>query len=436
MHSRLLYLLLPGLFAFMPANTENTPHNPAHPAFVLSHNQFAFHLLDAVLTEDHSGTNKLVSPLNLYLTLGMLCNGAAHDTRDSIAMALQATDMELPNLNSLCKETLQQLPLEDAQVQFNLANAIWYNRHKLSLLPEYEQLMENFYYAPIRPLDFGSHAAAAKINEWVAQNTEREIPAVIDRTQSTDEMILVNALYFKGAWQHPFDAGETFKGDFFPQDAAAREVAYMHKDFVARTYSDTSFTMVELPCGQGKDFSMYALLPQDPQQPVDKWIRTLDPARFNEALDKMTPQCLDLSLPRWECTYSVSNTDGVLNNLGMGSNFAAPGLADFSNMYKAGVHKAAITHFLLDTHIRVDEAGLVSNTYGAASSTAGANKQTPNPRVVRYDHPFAFFLLEKQRNLILMAGVVNDPAEKTTQPKPALVKRAHRLRSIFHHPQA
>jgi serine protease inhibitor len=169
---------------------------------------------------------------------------------------------------------------------------------------------------------------------------------------------------------------------------------------------------------------------------VDKWIRTLDPARFNEALDKMTPQCLDLSLPRWECTYSVSNTDGVLNNLGMGSNFAAPGQADFSNMYKAGVHKAAITHFLLDTHIRVDEAGLVSNTYGAASSTAGANKQTPNPRIVRYDHPFAFFLLEKQRNLILMAGVVNDPAEKTTQPKPALVKRAHRLRSIFHHPQA
>ncbi len=124
MHNRYLYLLLPGLFAFMPSTTENTFHDRHHPAFVLSHNQFAFHLLDAVVTQDNSPTNKLVSPLSLYLTLGMLCNGAAHDTRDSIAMALQASDMELPNLNSLCKETLQQLPLEDDQVQFSIANAI------------------------------------------------------------------------------------------------------------------------------------------------------------------------------------------------------------------------------------------------------------------------------------------------------------------------
>src|SRR6202000_1800777 len=131
----------------------------------------------------------------------------------------------------------------DDQVQFSIANAIWYNRHKLSLLPEYEQLMGNFYYAPIQPLDFGSHAAAAKINEWVAQNTGREIPAVIDHTQSTDEMILVDAGFCKGAWQHPFETKETYSGDFFPQNAAARTVAYMHKDFVAHAFSDTSFTM-------------------------------------------------------------------------------------------------------------------------------------------------------------------------------------------------
>jgi serine protease inhibitor len=186
-------------------------------------------------------------------------------------------------------------------------------------------------------------------------------------------MILVNAGFFKGAWHHPFETSETYKGDFFPQDAAARTVAFMHKDFVTRTFSDTSFTMVELPCGWGKDFSLYALLPQDPGQPVDKWVRSLDPARFNDALDKMTPQCLDLSLPRWECACTVSNTDGVLNNLGMGTSFAAPGQADFSNMYSAGVHKAAITHFLLDAHIRVNEAGLVATTDGAAAPTSGSN---------------------------------------------------------------
>jgi hypothetical protein len=83
MHNRLLYLLLPGLFAFLPATTEKTFHNQLHPSFVLSRNQFAFHLLDAVVTEDNSSTNKLVSPLSLYLSLGMLCNGAAAPTSGS-----------------------------------------------------------------------------------------------------------------------------------------------------------------------------------------------------------------------------------------------------------------------------------------------------------------------------------------------------------------
>jgi serine protease inhibitor len=433
MQSRFLYFVLPGLFAFLPATPGKFTHNPPHPEFVLSHNQFAFRLLDAVCAQDSSNSNKLVSPLSLYLTLGMLYNGAAHETRDSLAEVMQAADIELPNLNGLCKETMQQLPLEDDQVQFNFANAIWYNRHKLTLLPEYEQLMENFYYTPVEPLDFGSHAAAIHINDWVSHNTSEEINNVIANTSPSDAMILVNALYFKSAWQKPFEVNDSYKGDFYLGDDFAHQVTYMRKKSVIRTFSDTSFTMVELPCGQGRNFALYVLLPQNQDQSVRSWLPTLAPARLNDAIDKMTPQFVDLSLPRWECTYSLGDTHAILARLGIGATFTVPGEADFSNMYTAGAHKAAVTRIFHDTHIRVDEDGLVASAASGAQMTLGISRDGSNPRVVRFDHPFAYLLMERKHELILMAGVVNDPMRVRTSPPPPPSQAHHRLRSILNH---
>ena len=432
MQSRFLYFILPGLFAFLPATPGKIPHNPPHPEFVLSHNQFAFHLLDAVCAQDSTNSNKLVSPLSLYLTLGMLYNGAAHETRDSLAQVLQAADIEIPNLNGLCKETMQQLPLEDQQVEFNIANAIWYNRRKLTLLPQYEQLMENFYYAPVQPLDFGSHAAATHINEWVSENTSGEINTVIANTSSSDAMLLVNALYFKSAWQRPFEVNDSYKGDFYLGDDFAHQVTYMRKTSVIRTFSDTSFTMVELPCGQGRNFALYALLPQNQEKPINHWLPSITPGRITDAIDKMTPQYVDLSLPRWECTYSMGDTRGILAQLGIGPTFSVPGEADFSNMYGTGAHKAAVTHILHDTHIRVDEDGLVAAAAGGAQMTLGVNRNGPNLRVIRFDHAFAYLLMERQHDLILMAGIVNDPMPGRTPPPPAQAKPHRPLRSILH----
>ena len=429
MQSRFLHFILPGLFAFLPANPGKLP--APHPEFVLSHNKFAFRLLDAVCTLDSSKCNKLVSPLSLYLTLSMLYNGAAHETRDSLAEVLQAADIELPNLNGLCKETMQQLPLEDQDVQFNFANAIWYNRRKFTLLPGYEQVIDNFYYTPIQPLDFGSHAAVAHINQWVSNNTAGEINNVIEHTSPSDAMILVNALYFKCAWQDPFEIASSYKGDFYLGDDFAHEVTYMQRNDVIRTFSDTSFTMVELPCGQRKNFALYALLPQD--QGLGQWLTTLDETRLEDAMNKMTPQYVDLSLPRWECTYALADGPAILSTMGIGATLTIPGEADFSNMYGAGAHKAAVTQLFHDTHIRVNEEGLAAASTARTVTGSAPSQNKADNRVIRFNHPFAYLVMEREHDLILMAGIVNDPMPVRTPPPPPQPKARHRLPSILHH---
>ena len=378
-------------------------------------------MLENVLTSDSSNTNKLVSPLSLYLTMSMLCNGAVHDTRDSLMQVLQTGDLDLPNLNSLCKETLIQLPQEDGQVEFSLANAIWYNRRKLTLQTEYEQLMESFYYAPVLPLDFNSPKAAAQINEWVTHNTGGEINNIVDHTQATDAMMMINALYFKSAWQYPFSPNDTYQADFFALHSPAHAVAFMRRIQVTQTFSDTAFTMVELPCGQGKDYALYVLLPQNSDAGMNTWLSTIDPARLDAAIDKMTPQSIDLSLPRWETNYSLTNTN------------ISPSIADLSNMYKIGNHKSGTSRLLHVTHIRVNEDGLVAAAASAALPTLGVERRLPNPRTILFNRPFAYFLMEKQHDLILMTGVVNDPLPPTLPP-PVQPTVHHRSRITFHLP--
>ncbi len=390
MQKRLIYFILPGLFAFLPATPGAPSHTFPHPEFVLSHNQFAFRLLNAVLATDTTASSKLVSPISLYLTLGMLCNGAARETRDSIALTLQASEIELPNLNSLCKETLQQLPLEDDQVQFTIANSIWYSRQRFTIVPDYEQEMENFYYAQVQPLDFRLLPGGGRINEWTSHNTMGEIGNVVDYTHQSDAMIVLNALCFKSPWKSPFGLAESYKGDFYVAgETPSKPVAYMRKVGNMSVFSDTSFTMVELPCGQGQHFSLYALLPQEQDTPVNHWVATLDPSYLNLAFDKMTRQYVDLSLPRWECKYSIGDGQAILGKLGIGTTVFEPGQADFTNMYSGGAPQAALTKIIHDSHLRVDEDGLVAATASGAelpSASAGPDQTrassgsiTPSP---------------------------------------------------------
>jgi serpin B len=255
---------------------------------------------------------------------------------------------------------------------------------------------------------------------------------VIANTSPSDAMLLVNALYFKSAWQHPFELNDSYKGDFYLGDDFAHQVTYMRKTSVIRTFSDTSFTMVELPCGQGQHFALYALLPQNQEKPIGRWLPSITPARITDAIDKMTPQFVDLSLPRWECTYSMGDTRTILAQLGIGATLSIPGEADFSNMYGTGAHKAAVTHIFHNTHIRVDEDGLVAAAAGGAQMTLGVNRKGPDPRVIHFDHAFAYLLMERKHDLILMAGVVNDPMPRQMPLPPAQAKVHRSLRSILH----
>ncbi len=397
------------IVSFLPVPAPLNGH-PFKTSESIKTTPFAFNLLNAVLQQDTSRRNKLISPFSVYISLCLLYNGAGYATKDSIAEALQLNGMNIFNLNALCKNMLQEIHLEDNKAQISFARSLWCNRKKGALLPTFTTVADACYYTASQSLNFNAPNASTRINNWVDQNLAHKPAAALPAANPKDFLYYIDAAYFSGGWLYPFEAGHTDKDLFYLPDGHAKTVSFMKQELVTRVYSDTSITMFELPCGKGQAFSMYILLPDDPQLSLRDFAVLLNEERLNRTIQRMNDQDLQLSLPSWEYAYSIPGIQLVLSQLGMGLLFDREGNADLSGMIKTGRRTTAISKALYNTYIKVNEQGArasLSTTRIVADSTG---KRRHRPLVLKVDRPFLYLILEKQRNILLFAGAVNDPA--------------------------
>ncbi|MBS1661795.1 MAG: hypothetical protein JST68_12180 [Bacteroidetes bacterium] len=397
-----LICILSGLTALYP-----------RPEFTANHNRFAFKFFTTLLEQDTARNNKIIAPFSLYAGLGMLSNGAAKATRDSISATLG--ELEIPNLNSYCKEALQQMPLADPSIHMQIANTIWFNQRKMTLSPTYESISGNFYYTQAQPLNFGARDASTQVNQWFDQNTMHMFPSVIDHSDLTESMYLLNAFCFKGSWKTPFRTNS--HSYFYLTPTVPKVVKYMSTIAVFPVFSDTAFTMVELPCGDKNAYSLYILLPENENHGVKSLLASLTPASLDNALSKLTPQNINLFMPGWESTYSIEDLRPSLSRLGMSLAFNTSGEADFTNMYSTGAKKASISQTRHLTCIRVNENGIETDPAAVELPAPISDIYSRRlPRTITFDHPFLYLLMDKQHDLVLQMGIVDDPKLEAVKP--------------------
>jgi serine protease inhibitor len=381
---------------------------PANGASVINAgNQFAFNFLKATLQQDTVGNNKLISPLSIYLALSMVYNGADNATKDSIANTLRLSGIDINDLNSVCQSLLAQLPAEDNHVQLSIANSIWYRQNSYQPLAPFLNVTKNYYDADVQPLNFANEDAAVNtINNWVSQKTNNKIPTIIKSIWQDDLMYLINAIYFNGAWKTAFKTSDTYNDNFYLQNGSTETVPFMKQQLATKMYTDSSFTLIELPYGGGESYSMYIAVPNNQQQPVSAFASLINENILQNAISKMDSVNTELILPKWEYSYAIEDMKPELTTLGMGISFGDA--ADFSKIYDPTQVKVYISKAIHKTYIKVNEEG----TEAAAVTAIGIATATAFPEnpVFKINHPFLYTIIEKQTGAVLFAGVVNDPS--------------------------
>jgi serpin B len=228
-------------------------------------------------------------------------------------------------------------------------------------------------------------------------------------------LVLVSAIYFKAGWQEPFQEAETDRNAVF--HAPGKDVKAMLMQRMKRfAYAEgDGLQVVELPY-EGEELAMVVLLPRQ-KDGLGSFERSLTVAKLDACLGKLTPQMVELGLPRFRFDARFELIE-ELRALGMPLALK-PG-ADFSGISTA--EKLFISRVIHQAFVDVTEGGTE-----AAAATASLFQPPPGPGggggsvphvVFRADHPFLFLVRDQRTGSILFLGRVTDPSAGAGTARP------------------
>jgi serpin B len=373
---------------------------------VSANNDFAFDLYRAI-TADEDG-NLVYSPFSISMAFSMVYPGARGNTEAQMrqVMGLLSQDIHHEAFNYL-DQILASYAEDAAQnedagepFQLNIANSVWGQRD-FPFREEYLEVLARHYGAGMRIVDFASEAEAARlaINAWIEEQTEDRIqdmvpPGMID---AMTRLVLVNAIYFKGAWMFPFDEDATQDGAFTLLDGSRIEVPLMERASSRISYFEgDGYQGAFLPYNNSP-IDMLVILPDDGQfETIEEMLQS---DFLSELRELAFERDVHLVMPKLDFETDLDLAK-LLSSMGMTDAF---GPADFSGISEGG--GLYISDALHKANITVDEEG----TEAAAATVIAMRESMIESAELKLDRPFLFSLQDRETGTILFLGRVLDP---------------------------
>jgi serpin B len=267
--------------------------------------------------------------------------------------------------------------------------------------------------------------SAQEVNSYVSEATRGMVREIVDDDiVSQSCLVAINAIYFKGTWQHKFDPTWTVECPWhshiqqphkgvpgtscFLMRSAERKWRYHeddHYQYVLLPYAST-------PAGHASEIAALVALPKlvTCTRPMDG----LDVAAACARLVTGPEHTGSMWIPRFKVGESgdAVNLAPPLQSLGVRSAFADD--ADFSGLSCEPLIK--IDMILQKVVIAVDEQGTEAAAATAACMVFGCAAPPPDRFSMRCDRPFAFCVVHLPSALCLFSGAIMEPGRVGAVP--------------------
>ena len=376
--------------------------NTKEKSFIQSGNTFSFNLLKKI-SEAETDVNFMISPISINYALAMTANGAANNTLSEMLASMGFETSEITEFNEYFKFLMEELTNLDSEIEFNIANSIWYDEN-FSVLQSFKDINQEYYDAEIEALDFASSQAPDIINNWVSDATNGKIEEIVNEVDPSTVMFLINAIYFLGDWKYEFDLSETQDRNFYLNNNEPIQVPSMKMEATLKYFSSGNAQVVELPYGRG-NFVMDVIIPTS-EHTTDDIIQSLSSDTWIEWTNGFYETAVLFSMPKFEFEYEKELKE-ILQSLGMIDLFY-PSTADLSNI--GGIGGLFVSKVKHKTYIKVDEVGTEAaavTSVEVMNTSVGAD----TPIVVHANKPFVFLIREVSTGAILFSGVIANPIE-------------------------
>ncbi|XP_060229104.1 serpin B9-like [Meriones unguiculatus] len=364
---------------------------------------FAIQLLKT-LCQNNPSKNVCYSPVSISSALAMVLLGAKGETAAQICQTLGLNTKE--NIHQGFLWLLSNLNLPRRKYTLSMANRL-FAENTCEVLSTFKESCLKFYQSELERLSFAKDAKKSRkhINMWVSKQTKGKIPELLseDAIDSGTRLVLVNALYFKGKWEQPFNKELTREMSFEISKKKKKPVQMMmHEDiFNLACVDEVQSKLLEIPY-KGMELSLLVLLPDDG---VD--LRKVENNLTFEKLtawtkpDFMESRNVEVYLPKFKLQEDYE-MESVFQQLGVVDVFDGY-KADLSGMCpERGLCVSKLVH---KSVVEISEEGTEAV---AASDTDGSDADSDDP-IFCAKRPFLFFIRHNKTNSLLFCGRFSSP---------------------------
>ena len=378
------------------AETENTPETvigtEAAEDMVIPVKEFTQESLPVLL---EGNGNKVVSPLNIWLALGMLSETAEGSTRAELTRLLHTEDtVEAVKALRAVHNRESEDGTEVNGAAIWLSDAYMYDRDVLQRLQDP--------YTKIADVTMGRPETDKQIRDWVNELTRGMLEESTEsiQTEQLTVMELLTTLYYKSFWLDRFNEDKTYDSVFHGTDGDM-DVRMMYREGSREIYSGEKWQAISLyTADRGV---MWLVLPEEGVDPAE----LAGDAQLQHLMDEPYTYenseyvIVKASVPKFRVQCDTDLKE-ILPKLGVQEAFdpqkASFILTDDTQLYLSSAKHAAV--------LEIDEDGVC----GAAYTELGLAGAGMPPQIVRefvLDRPF-FFAMTAGDGTILFAGTVRN----------------------------
>ncbi|XP_031831149.1 serine protease inhibitor 88Ea isoform X2 [Nomia melanderi] len=422
--------VLPVLFLFssvsaqcLTANDSPMTGNPAaKTALPAADFHFALDTLKKMVTIEPKD-NVFYSPHSLHQALSLVYFGARGNTEESLKKVLHLQNLSKVDVQRYYAfDNLNRLAAQEngsTDYEYESLNRLW-----ISDTRKVRECMLDFFSDSLEKTDFHTNPEGVRenINQWVSNVTRGHIRDLLPAGSiSVDtDLVLANAVYFKGLWRSRFDPANSKKDLFYSSGSQNSVVTFMHqKGTFNHLISELlGAHILELPY-KGENISMFVLLPpfatarsanSDDHDGVRQMIEHISTEEGAAELQDILhygvpPRDVEVYLPKFTMEKELP-VHTLLSALGAG-HLVTPNMADLRGFLEEGERPLHLGDAVHRARIEVTEEG---TTAAAATALFTFRSGRPlQPAVFNANHPFVYLIFDKQRNSILFSGIYRSP---------------------------
>lgn len=388
---------------------------------------FALESLKKVATIQPHG-NIFFSPHSLHQALTLAYFGSRGTTEEALRKALHIpndlskVDVQRYYASENLKKQQQSVENASSSYEYTSANRMWISQAK-----KIRECIFDFLGDQLEKVDFATDPLAVRnrINDWVSNVTKGHIRDLlpVDAIGADSDLVLANAVYFKGLWQSRFDPANSKRDLFYASGSQNGVVTYMRqkRSLNHMVSEELGAHVLELPY-KGNQVSMFVLLPpfatdralgnewDGVRQLVERMHTQRGSEELREILDGgMPPREVEVSLPRFQIEKELP-MGPYLSAMGAGE-LMQPNVADLRGFVADGEESPHLGDAIHRARIEVTEEG---TTAVAATAIFSFRSSRPSePAIFNANHPFVYFIYDRPSSTILFCGVYRIPPQSS-----------------------